>query len=148
MADALSVIKRKPGRPAAAWWSLGDVAEITGLAAEVVSRLLDAVPSAIPGASKDSGAWMVPEKGIKAMLGGSIEQHATPAEVAQAVRRDVKTVYGWLKMMVPDSKGGMRALLPHREIIGLKLIPVSAVWSLPSRMPGPPPSFFARRKGL
>jgi hypothetical protein len=141
-------MKRKRGRPAAASLvrSLEDVSEITGVAVEVIERLLEKVPGTIPGAFKGEDGWRVPERGLRAILGaptGPLPQFATVAEVAECLRRKPKTVYNWLGMR---RAGGDEPLLPHKEILGTVLIPVAAVLSLPARMPGPRPSFFCRKE--
>jgi hypothetical protein len=127
--------KRRPGRPAARWLSLDEVAEITRCDAGVLCRLLDAVPGTIPGADKDEGGWKVPERGLRAILGapaGPLPQYATVEEVALALRRSPKTVYWWLGLRHAD---GRTPLLEHRRVLGTILIPALAVLALPDEMP-------------
>lgn len=145
MAETDSV-KRRRGRPVARWLSLEEVAEIVRGDAEVIGRLLDKLPNTLPGASNATGQWQVPEKALRALLGastGPLPALATVGEVAECVRREPKTVYGWLK--VKNSKG--KPLLPHRWVLGTILIDAQAVLALPARMPGPPPSFFVAKQG-
>jgi len=138
-------VKRRRGRPVARWLSLDEVAEIVRGDAEVIARLLDKVPGALPGASNATGEWKVPEKALRALLGaatGPLPALATVGEVAECLRRDVKTVYGWLKVMK-----GKEQMLPHKRVLGTILIEARDVLALPARMPGPPSSFFSAKQG-
>lgn len=138
-------VKRRRGRPVARWLTLEEVAEIVRGDAEVIGRLLDKVPQTLPGASNATGEWKVPERALRALLGastGPLPQMATVSEVAECMRRDVKTVYGWLKVMK-----GKEPMLPHRRVLGSILIEARAVLALPARMPGPPSSFFSAKQG-
>lgn len=145
--------KRKRGRPtkASLWLSLDEVAEILRIDAGVIERLLDKVPGALPGAIREDDGWQVPERALRGLLGsptGSLPQMATVKEVAECVRKDVKTVYGWLKLTRPPVRPGDEPtpLLPHRQVLGTILIEVRHVLALPARMPGPRPSFFADKE--
>jgi len=138
-------VKRRRGRPVARWLTLDEVAEIVRGDAEVIGRLLDKVPQTLPGAICDDGVWKVPERALRAILGaatGPLPQMATVGEVAECLRRDVKTVYGWLKVMK-----GKEQMLPHKRVLGTILIEARAVLTLPARMPGPPSSFFSAKQG-
>jgi hypothetical protein len=138
-------VKRRRGRPVARWLTLDEVAEIVRGDAEVIGRLLDKVPQTLPGAICDDGVWKVPEKALRAILGaatGPLPQMATVGEVAECLRRDVKTVYGWLKVMK-----GKEQMLPHKRVLGTILIEARAVLALPPRMPGTPSSFFSAKQG-
>ena len=148
-----TTIKRKRGRPSNAtkWLTLEAVAEITRGDAEVIGRLLDRVPNTLPGAVLDDDGWKVPERALRVLLNaptGPLPQLATVKEVAEAMRKDVKTVYGWLDVMLPPRVPGSPALpmLPHRKVLGSILIDARDVLTLPSRMPGPRPSFFVRKE--
>lgn len=145
--------KRKRGRPSNAtkWLTLDEVAQMTRGDADVIARLLDRVPNVLPGAVLDDDGWKVPERAVRVLLGaptGPLPQMATVKEVAESMRKDVKTVYGWLKVMLPPRSPGAAPLplLPHREVLGSILIDARDVLSLPSRMPGPRPSFFVRKE--
>lgn len=153
MPDSTSITKRKRGRPSNAtkWLTLDAVAEITGGDAEVIGRLLDRVPNALPGAVLDDDGWKVPERALRVLLNaptGPLPQLATVTEVAEAMRKDVKTIYGWLRVMLPPRVTGSPPvpLLPHRKVLGSILIDARDVLALPSRMPGPRPSFFVRKE--
>lgn len=153
MPKSTSNTKRRPGRPSNAtrWLTLDEVAEITRGDADVIGRLLDRVPNALPGAVLDNDGWMVPERSLRVLLHaptGPLPQLATVKEVAEAMRKDVKTVYGWLRVMLPPRVPGAPTLpmLPHREVLGSILIDARDVLALPSRMPGPRPPFFDRKE--
>jgi hypothetical protein len=140
--------KRRRGRPcrSAGWLSLDEVSAITGAAPDVLERLLQRVPEAIPGALRERDGWTVPERGLRVLLGaqsGPLPVHATVDEVAACVRRSVKTVYKWLQVLGPDG----RPMLPHRRVLGMILVPVSAVLALPAVLPGPRSSFFSSQGG-
>lgn len=144
---------RKRGRPclSSQWLTLDEVAEILRSDAEVIGRMLDRVPGMLPGCIKDADGWKVPVKGLRAVLGaptGPLPQMATVAEVAEAMRRSEKTIYGWLKVMRPPLRAGEpgRPLLPHRKVLGSILIEARAVLSLPAVMPGPRAAFFAEKE--
>lgn len=149
MPDSPSSTKRKRGRPSNAtrWLTLDAVAEITRGDAEVIARLLERVPGVLPGAVQDEDGWRVPERALRVLLNapsGPLPQMATVKEVAEALRRDEKTVYGWLRLLRPPHAPGADPvpLLPHRKVLGSILIEARDVLALPSRMPGPRPSFF------
>ena len=153
MPASTSIPKRKRGRPSNAtkWLTLDAVAEITRGDAEVIGRLLDRVPNALPGAVLDDDGWKVPERALRVLLNapsGPLPQLATVKEVAEAMRKDEKTVYGWLRVMLPPRSPGAQSLpmLPHRKVLGSILIDARDVLALPSRMPGPRPSFFVRKE--
>lgn len=152
-AGAAAAPARKRGRPclSSQWLTLDEVAEILRSDAEVIGRLLDRVPGTLPGCIKDADGWKVPVKGLRAVLGaptGPLPQMATVAEVAEAMRRSEKTIYGWLKVMRPPLRAGEpgRPLLPHRKVLGSILIEAAAVLSLPAVMPGPRAAFFAEKE--
>lgn len=153
MLDSPSNPKRKRGRPSNAtkWLTLDAVAEITRGDPHVIGRLLDRVPNTLPGAVKDEDGWKVPERALRVLLNaptGPLPQLATVKEVAESMRRDEKTVYGWLRVMQPPRSPGAPPvpLLPHRKVLGSILIEARAVAMLPARMPGPRPSFFVRKE--
>ncbi len=144
---------RKRGRPCASsqWLTLDEVAVILRSDAEVIERVLDRLPGTLPGCIKDADGWKVPERAVRGLLGaptGPLPQMATVAEVAEAMRRSEKTVYGWLKLTRPPLRAGepARPLLPHRRVLGSILIEARAVLSLPAVMPGPRASFFADKE--
>jgi hypothetical protein len=63
------------------------------------------------------------------------------------MRRSVKTVYAWLKLQVRCPRSGeMVPMLPHQHFVGSILIKAADVLALPSRLPGPRPSFFADKE--
>lgn len=146
-------IKRKPGRPsnASKWLTLDEVADIVRGDPDVIGRLLDKLPNTLPGAIRDDDGWKVPERALRKLLGapaGPLPQMATVKEVAEAMRRDDKTIYAWLKLKRPARQPGLEPepLLPHRRVLGSILIDATAVLSLPAHMPGPRPSFFVRKE--
>jgi len=149
-ADALkspAVTKRGRGRPANAsrWLSLEDVAVITRCDVEALERLLGRAPGALPGAICEGGVWSVPERALRVVLGaacGPLPQMVTVEDVAVSLRKDVKTVYGWLRMRGADG----RPLLPSRMVLGSVRIDVRDVLALPAVMPGARSSFFAERE--
>lgn len=67
---------------------------------------------------------------------------ATVDEVSACVRKDVKTVYRWLKLLHADKQ----PVLPHKRVMGTILVPAAAVLELPRRAPGPAPLFFAQKR--
>lgn len=142
--------KPKRGRPtnASKWLTLDEVADIVRGDAGVIGRLLDKLPNTLPGAIKDDDGWKVPEKALRGLLGaptGPLPQMATVKEVAEAVRRDDKTVYAWLKLKRRCARTQtMVPLLPHRKVFGSILIEAAGVLALPAVMPGPRSSFFSR----
>lgn len=150
--------RRRRGRPVTAVGAgrrlleLAEVAEITGVPVEVLGRLLDRAPGALPGAvraaagAEGGDGWRVPEAALRALLGartGPLPQYATVADVAEALRVSVHAVYRWLRVRLADGT----PMLAHREILGQKLIRADDVLRLPARMPGGPFSFFAGKEG-
>jgi hypothetical protein len=134
--SAAEPAKRGRGRPpsAATWRTLADVSDITGVPEDVLARLLKRVPNTIPGAIEGKDGWEVPERGLRALLGGRIEQYATVAEVADALRLSESAVYDWITRKLPPDG---RTLLESRTICGRRLIPVRALVKLPERHPAP-----------
>jgi hypothetical protein len=137
---------RKRGRPtsAARWLSLDQVADALRTEPETLARLLERAPGVLPGAILEPEGWQVPERALRVVLGapaGPLPQFATVEDVAHALRRSPKTVYGWLQLRRPDGS----PLLEHRRVLGSILIPAAAVLALPSRMPAAP-AFFADRE--
>jgi hypothetical protein len=123
---------------------LCEVAEILRTDEGLLERLLEARPGALPGAVKGAGGWRLPERALRALLlapTGPLPAMATVAEVAEFARRDIKTVYRWLRMRDADGE----PVLPHQRIMGQILIPARAVMDLPRRIPGPPSLFFASK---
>lgn len=141
-------VKRGRGRPPKhlQWLRLPAVAEIVRKDVEMLERLLERVPTILPGAVRDADGWRVPESALRTLFGvksGKLPETATVMEVAEYTRRDVKTVYGWLKVRKADKT----PMLPHKQILGSIVIEVRDVLALPCRMPGPPSSFFAAKSG-
>jgi len=141
--------KRRRGRPcrAAAWLDVVQLGEVLRCEPEMIERLLDRAPGAIPGAVREAGGWQVPERGLRVLLAapcGPLPQMVTVADVAASLRAHVQTVYGWLKTTRPDGL----PLLPSRKILGSVLIDARDVLNLPARMPGPPSSFFSQREAV
>lgn len=141
-------MKRGRGRPPRhlQWLRLPAVAEIVRKDVDFLERMLERVPNVLPGAVRDAEGWRVPESALRTLFGvksGPLPATATVQEVAEYTRRDVKTVYGWLKVRKADKT----PMLPHKQVVGSILIEVRDVLALPSRMPGPPPSFFAAKSG-
>ena len=141
-------VKRGRGRPPRhlQWLRLPAVAEIVRKDVDFLERMLERVPNVLPGAVRDAEGWRVPESALRTLFGvksGPLPATATVQEVAEYTRRDVKTVYGWLKVRKADKT----PMLPHKQVVGSILIEVRDVLALPSRMPGPPPSFFAAKSG-
>lgn len=127
------------------WLSLAEVEQVLRVPAELIERLLDAVPATLPGAIKGGDGWRVPERALRAVLGaptGPLPAMATVDEVAACVRKDVKTVYRWLKLLHADNQ----PVLPHKRVMGTILVPAQAVLQLPRRAPGPAPLFFAQKR--
>lgn len=128
------------------WLSLDEVADVLRVPADLIERVLDAVPATLPGAMRSvAGGWIVPERALRAVLGaptGPLPAMATVDEVAACVRKDVKTIYRWLKLLHADNK----PVLPHKRVMGTILVPAAAVLELPRRAPGPPPSFFSQKR--
>ncbi len=152
LSDTLSSPKRKRGRPSNAtkWLTLDEAAEFLRFEPQELRRMLDRVPDALPGATReDDGSWSVPEKALRAVFGvptGPLPQFVTVADVATAFRKSVKTVYDWLRVMQPVKSGTPKPMLPHVRKLGTIYILASDVLALPSRMPGPRPSFFVRKE--
>ena len=124
----------KRGRPARRWLSLAEVAEALAWTEDGLGRLLDAVPAALPDAVKGANGWEIPERALRELLevkAGPLPSYATVADVADALRLDRKTIYGWTSLRGPDG----RALLPAREILGRKLIDTRDVMALPATWP-------------
>ncbi len=144
--------KPKRGRPtnASKWLTLDEVAEILRCDVDVLARLLQKVPGTLPNAICEDGGWMVPERDLRVLLGasqGPLPQMATVEDVASALRRSVKTVYAWLKVQTRCPRTGkMVPMLPHQRVVGSILIKAADVMALPSRLPGPRPSFFSDRE--
>lgn len=143
----------KRGRPtsAARWLQLDEVADILRTDAETLARLLDRAPGVLPGAILEPEGWQVPERALRVLLGapaGPLPQFCTVEDVAHALRRSPKTVYGWLRIMRPAARPGDKPvpLLESRRVLGSILIPAAAVLRLPATMPGARPSFFADRE--
>lgn len=139
--------RRRRGRPcrSAGWLDARQLGEVLRCEPEVIERLLDRAPGAIPGAVREAGGWMVPERGLRVLLAvpcGPLPQMVTVDDVAASLRRSVKTVYAWLKVTRPDGL----PLLPSRRVLGSVLIDARDVLALPARMPGPPSSFFSKRE--
>lgn len=137
----------KRGRPtsAARWLQLEQVADILRTDAETLARLLDRAPGVLPGAVLEPSGWQVPERALRVLLGapaGPLPQFCTVEDVAHALRRSPKTVYGWLQVRRADGS----PLLESRRVLGSILIPAAAVLRLPATMPGARPSFFADRE--
>lgn len=142
-------LKRKRGRPtnAARWLSLPEVAEILRCDVGMLERLLRRLPEALPGAICEADGWQVPERALRVLLGspcGPLPQMCSVEDVAVALRKDAKTVYGWLRLRKAGAEGGF--LLPHRRVLGSIRVDVRDVLSLPAAMPGPRSSFFADRE--
>lgn len=142
-------LKRKRGRPsnASKWLTLDEVADILHCDVEVLARMLAKLPNTLPGATLDDDGWKVPERALRVILGapcGPLPQMATVKDVAEAMRKDEKTVYAWLKLMKPGVKPV--PLLPHKVVLGSIRIDARDVLALPAVMPGPRPSFFADKE--
>ena len=141
--------KRKRGRPsrAAAWLDVVQLGEVLRCEPEMIERLLDRAPGAIPGAVREAGGWQVPERGLRVLLSapcGPLPQMVTVADVAASLRISDKSVYRWLKM----TRANGLPLLPSRRVLGSVLIDARDVLNLPARMPGPPSSFFSQREAV
>lgn len=127
------------------WLSLDEVEKVLRVPADLIGRVLDAVPATLPGAIKAGDGWRVPERALRAVLGaptGPLPAMATVDEVAACVRKDVKTVYRWLKLKHADGQ----PVLPHQRVMSTILVPAAAVLALPRRAPGPAPVFFAHKR--
>jgi hypothetical protein len=147
--NSIQPAKRKRGRPcrAAAWLDAVQLSEVLRCEPDMIERLLDRAPGAIPGAVREAGGWQVPERGLRVLLSapcGPLPQMVTVADVAASLRISDKSVYRWLKMTRADGL----PLLPSRRVLGSVLIEAKDVLALPARLPGPPSSFFAMREAV
>lgn len=138
---------RKRGRPAAAWWTLAEVAEQLGLPRPVLERLLKVLPGALPGAVEhDLHGYVVPSLTLRALKERrepvALIQEATPAEVAEAMRLSDKTIYRWLDATGPNGE----KLLKSRKVAGRVLIDVRSIYELPEKLPSWAVDDFSRNR--
>lgn len=147
----MPAVKRRRGRPPARWFRLEELAARIGGDPDRMAAMLDKVPEALPGAElDDSGAWRVPERALKGLLGvrgsAGLPRLATVAEVAQCLRRSVQTTLELVKLEGPRGE----RILRGRKILGEWRIEVDSVLTLPDRLPAwaaaaRAPSFFRDR---
>ena len=141
-----TLVKRRRGRPVkvARELSLPEVASVLRWSVEGLERLLRRVPGVLPGAECVSGKWVIPERAVCALLGSRvIEQQLTVADVAESLRLEVQTIYGWLRLVGPQGE----RLLPSHKVLGHVRIFARDLASLPTRWPAwapaRPVSFFS-----
>ena len=130
-----------------------EVASRLGGSPEGWVRLLERMPEAIPGARCGPDGWEIHERDLRRLVcatgNAGLPQLATVVDVAQALRKDRKTIVRWLTVRGPAGE----RLLRGRKLLGEWRIEAASVLELPEVLPAwaraeaRPVSFFSTTEG-
>jgi hypothetical protein len=126
--------KKGPGRPSGAVlaWNVQRVADLLGVPESRVERACALSPRLFfPGAFQRDGAWLIPERDVRALVGPELPRLLKVSEFADLIGLSVPWIYELIALDV----------IPHRRVLGHVRIPATAYWELPE---GRPPEMPAR----
>lgn len=81
----MATARKRAGRPSLQWWTLADVARVSGRRIETLAAWLALEPSArpfFPSADLQDGVWLIPEPEVALFLKSRAEQLYTARQTA------------------------------------------------------------------